>query len=286
MTIWWAGIKKGDISASDWEARRIQDLPFIHSKPLAHSTSTRHNNTPNMSADIKHGAIQELPSDLATNAYQFLAVLSHLPREWIDMNHFKVVREDQWIKALGATRAVGAGYCDFLFGPEAETSFYAAVEVLAGAGLVDIWKSPKGNYLRLTAGIQYEWAHDYAFKDQYYDCGCAILFIAVGLRLNRGVQIMERHMYGCLEIAQRIAMKAEKVLDETKWQFVSLAIAILADGFAARKKYEEAEGLYYLSIASGRGQNSWYPKINRALMLGFAKGDWDSAKGGIEDAVA
>ena len=143
--------------------------------------------------------VQNAISKRPTNAYQFLVILSYLHHEWIAMQHFKFAREHEWVKALSERSGVDMGYCEFLFEPQAETSFNSAVDILMDSGLLEMCIQGEGGFVWLKPGITYEPESGYSTENHYYDSACAILFVA---RLTSGMGSVDCHMDTCLEIAR------------------------------------------------------------------------------------
>jgi hypothetical protein len=222
-------------------------------------------------------------SKLSKNASQLLSVLTYFGRGWIDTRHFTSARDDPWIRRLVQT-GVANGYPKALFGSDAGALFNSAVKDLVKRGFVQLG-GEDGAFLRVTRGFEYSAEVECSTKHERYNRGYAFLLVAIGAKREYNIENIEEHMNACLMTARKFVKGAESVMGRDGWVFLLHTTFMLAERFAARRKYEEAEELYRLSIGSDMDGGSWYQLICIAMVRGFGMNDWESAENGIKEAM-
>lgn len=184
---------------------------------------------------------------ITNDATHLLALMSRLGPEIIEMRHFELVSDCDFVKNLGVETQKREDY-GFLFGPNAKERLNEALNELIRCGYVEKKVDPIA--LKKTEDAP---RGNFSTKHPDFDDLCAILFVAMGFRLDPKIDSIEWHMDKCISIAHKIEAGTTTALSKWELSLVSVAINVLAAGYREKRLDEDAEGLERVSRSISQG---------------------------------
>jgi len=175
--------------------------------------------------------VEDVVPKLSSDARRLLAFLSNIGSKWIELELFLEVGEE-----LGNHGVVDEG----------RDALQSAIGELRREGLVEFRGESEDGPIRITPGITFMPVWMALNEEKYYNIGCRMLFVGVGL-LNGSTHLRD-HMNACVESARDMAAEPELEMRKEIWGILSAGLCALGRAHEAYGDDLVAEELIMLSF--------------------------------------